>query len=68
MKQDYYETLGLQKGASAAEIKKAYRKMAVKYHPDKVSHMGSEYKESAKQKFQKMKDAYDNIKKQRGMK
>ena len=42
--------------------------MAVKYHPDKVSHMGDDYKNAAKQKFQKMKDAYENIKKQRGMK
>ncbi len=63
-----YKILEVDKNATDDEIKKAYRKMAVKYHPDKVSHMGDEYKESAKQKFQKMKDAYDNIKKQRGMK
>ncbi len=63
-----YKILEINKNATNEEVKKAYRKMAVKYHPDKVSHMGDEYKDAAKQKFQKMKDAYENIKKQRGMK
>ena len=62
-----YKILEIDKHVADDEVKKAYRKMAVKYHPDKVSHMGAEYKDSAKQKFQNMKDAYENIKKQRGM-
>ena len=36
MGKDYYKVLGIQKGATDEEIKKAYRKMALKYHPDKV--------------------------------
>ncbi|MBL4592906.1 MAG: TerB family tellurite resistance protein [Flavobacteriales bacterium] len=63
-----YKILEINKNATNEDVKKAYRKMAVKYHPDKVSHMGEEYKDAAKEKFQKMKDAYENIKKQRGMK
>ena len=49
------------------EIKKAYRQMAVRYHPDKVASMGEEYQKGAQEKFQKIQEAYENIKKQRGM-
>jgi DnaJ like chaperone protein len=63
-----YKILEIAKTASNDDVKKAYRKMAIKYHPDKVIHMGEEYKQSAKEKFQKVQDAYDNVKKQRGMK
>jgi DnaJ like chaperone protein len=63
-----YKVLEITPDASDEEVKKAYRKMAVKYHPDKVSHLGSEIQKSAKEKFQEVNAAYENIKKQRGTK
>ena len=53
-KQDYYEVLGINKGASAAEIKKAYRKMALKYHPDK-----NPDNKDAEESFKKAAEAYE---------
>ena len=61
-----YKVLEIESGATDDEIKKAYRQMAVRYHPDKVAHMGEEYQKGAKEKFQKIQEAYENIKKQRG--
>lgn len=63
-----YKILEIDKNATDDEVKKAYRKMAVKYHPDKVSHLGEEFQIGAKEKFQKVQEAFSNIKKQRGMK
>lgn len=63
-----YKILEIDKNASNEELKKAYRRMAVKYHPDKVAHLGDEFKSSAKEKFQKVQEAYGNIKKERGLK
>jgi DnaJ like chaperone protein len=62
-----YHVLGIEPGATEEEIKKAYRQMAIRYHPDKVIHMGEEYQKGAKEKFQKVQEAYENIKKARGI-
>jgi len=53
-KRDYYEVLGLQKGASDEEIKKAYRKLAVKYHPDK-----NPGDKTAEEQFKELGEAYE---------
>lgn len=63
-----YKVLGVEADATNEEIKKAYRKMAIKFHPDKVSQMGEEYQKGAKEKFQKIQEAYEAIKKRRGFK
>jgi len=52
---DYYEVLGIQKGASADEIKKAYRKLAVKHHPDKEGGDEAKFKE-ATEAYEVLKD------------
>ncbi|WP_066628836.1 TerB family tellurite resistance protein [Labilibacter marinus] len=61
-----YKILEVDASASNDEIKKAYRKMAIKFHPDKVAHLGEEFQASAKEKFQKVNEAFEVIKKQRG--
>ena len=61
-----YKILGVSETATTDEIKKAYRKLAVEYHPDTVAHMGEAYQKGAKEKFQSVQDAYENIKKERG--
>jgi DnaJ like chaperone protein len=63
-----YRILGIEPTASDDEIKKAYRQMAIKFHPDKVAQMGEEFQKGAKEKFQQIQDAYEAIKKQRGFK
>lgn len=63
-----YKILGIESSATDDEVKKAYRQMAIKFHPDKVASMGEEYEKGAKEKFQQIQEAYDNIKKNRGIK
>ena len=62
-----YKILEIDRSASDEEVKKAYRRMAMKYHPDKVSHLGEDFQNAAKEKFQKVNQAYENIKKERNV-
>ena len=61
-----YKILEIEKSATPEEIKKAYRKMAKKYHPDKVLHLGEEYQKGAEEKFRQVQEAYDQLQKERG--
>ena len=62
-----YRILEIDKTDGNDEVKKAYRRMANKYHPDKVAYLGEDIRKAAGEKFRKVKDAYDKIKKERGM-
>ena len=64
----YYKVLGIDESASNDEVKKAYRKMAIRHHPDKFSQLGEEQQKAAKNKFQKIQEAYEHIKKERSIK
>jgi DnaJ like chaperone protein len=62
-----YKILEIEPTATDEDVKKAYRRMAMKYHPDKVSHLGEEFKKTADEKFKKVNEAYEKIKKERNM-
>ena len=62
-----YKILEVDKNASNDEIKKAYRKMVKKHHPDKVRHLGEEHVQGAEEKFRKIQKAYEQIQKERGL-
>ncbi|MBR5175290.1 MAG: TerB family tellurite resistance protein [Bacteroidales bacterium] len=63
-----YSVLEISPSATDDEVKAAYRRMAMKHHPDKVATLGPEVQKAAQEKFQKIQEAYETIKKQRGMK
>ena len=63
-----YNVLGVSSDSLDQEVKKAYRKMANKYHPDKIAHLGDEFKEIAQEKFNSVSEAYQKIKKDRDIK
>ncbi len=62
-----YKALEIEPSATNDEVKKAYRRMAMKYHPDKVASAGEDIKQKATEKFRAINEAYETVKKQRGM-
>lgn len=61
-----YEILGVSRGANFEEIKKAYRTLSMQYHPDKVSHLGEEFKRVAEEKMKEINSAYQYFKDRQG--
>ena len=62
-----YTVLGISPSATDDEVKAAYRKMAMKHHPDKVATLGPEVQKAAEEKFRQIQQAYEAIKKERGI-
>ena len=62
-----YTVLEISPNATDDEVRAAYRRMAMKYHPDRVSTLGPEVQKSAEEKFKQVQEAYATIKKQRGI-
>jgi DnaJ like chaperone protein len=62
-----YTELEISPSATDDEVRSAYRRMAMKYHPDRVATLGPDVQKAAEEKFKKIQDAYAAIKKQRGI-
>ena len=63
----HYRILEITPEATDDEVRKAYRKMAVKYHPDKVANLGEDVQKSAEEKFKTISHAYESICRERGI-
>ena len=61
-----YKVLEIEPSATDDEVKKAYKKMAIKHHPDKVESLGEDVKKAAEEKFKAIAAAYETIRKERG--
>ena len=65
--QSAYKILEIEKTATDQEVKAAYRKMVKKHHPDKLRHLGEEHLKGAQDKFLKIQEAYEQVKKERSL-
>ena len=63
-----FKVLEIEETVSDAEVKRAYRAMVKKHHPDRVAHLGPEHKKGAEEKFRKIQEAYEYIQNKRGFK
>ena len=58
---NHYKVLELHESATQADIKRAYRRLAAQYHPDKVEHLGDEFKALAEKRFKEIQQAYQEL-------
>ena len=65
---DAYKVLEISESATDAEVKKAYRQLALKHHPDTVASLGADVQRASEEKFKQITEAYERIKQARGMK
>jgi DnaJ like chaperone protein len=61
----HYQILNITRNSSVEDVKKSYRLLSKKYHPDRVSHLGDEFAKLASEKFQIINKAYEEIKKEK---